>query len=152
MSDLHFDNWAPWSIAEELNYLFWPTKLWFGFIFTGIHLERVTRQGAIHKFDLSWLLGLGQLFYFVFCLLPSLGFILSSATCWHWWCLSWQSGHFRHRRSAVWIPTSAKFYLPIVNQIEKMKIKKNRPGMAHLLKKRSATSSVNEAETVNKAW
>ena len=28
-----------------------------------------------------------------------------------WWWLSWQSGRFLHQRSAVWIPTSAKFLL-----------------------------------------
>ena len=38
--------------------------------------------------------------------------------------------------SEIQIPTSAKFYLPIVrlniNEIEMMNTKKKRPGMAHL--------------------
>ena len=41
--------------------------------------------------------------------------------------------------SEIQIPTSAKFYLPIVrlnrNEIEMMKTKKKRPGMAHLQEK-----------------
>ena len=41
-----------------------------------------------------------------------------------WWWLSWLSGRFRHKRSAVQIPTSAKFYIPIVHLNRKNEIKK----------------------------
>ena len=52
-----------------------------------------------------------------------------------WW-LSWLSSRFRHQRSAVRIPTLAKFYLPIVNwNRKKAKLNKKRWGMAHLGKR-----------------
>ena len=53
-----------------------------------------------------------------------------------WLWLSWQSGCFQFQRSAVRIPSSAKIYIEYftVNCIEKTKIKKKRPGKAHLKK------------------
>ena len=54
-----------------------------------------------------------------------------------WLCLSWQSGRFWHQRFAVRILPLAKFYwycLLSTRYIEKTKIKKKRPGMAHLKK------------------
>ena len=50
-----------------------------------------------------------------------------------WLWLSWYSGRFRYQRSAVRIQSLAKFieHLFTVNCIEKTKIKKQRPGMAH---------------------
>ena len=50
-----------------------------------------------------------------------------------WWWLSWQSGRFRHQRSAVRIPTSAKFLLNNVycQLYWKDENKKKRPGVAH---------------------
>ena len=53
----------------------------------------------------------------------------SIRTTWPWLWRSWQSGRFRHQRSVVWIPTSAKFYLCIsvnCNSV-KTKIEKKRP-------------------------
>ena len=53
---------------------------------------------------------------------------------WH----SWQSGRFRHQRSAVRIPTSAMNYFECISVNcfpEKTKIKKKRLGMAQLKKK-----------------
>ena len=47
--------------------------------------------------------------------------------------LSWQSDCFQFKRSAVRIQSSAKFILNLfVNCIEKTKIKKKKPGKAHL--------------------
>ena len=51
-----------------------------------------------------------------------------------WLWLSWLSGRFRHQRSAVQIQSLALFYMEhlfTVNCVEKTKIKKKRPGMAH---------------------
>ena len=48
--------------------------------------------------------------------------------------LSWQSGLFHHLRSAVQIQSMANFMLSIVYCIEKIKIKKKRPGMDHFQK------------------
>ena len=49
-----------------------------------------------------------------------------------WLRLSWQSGCFPHQRSAVQIPTWAKFYLPIARLAE---LKLRRQEMARLIKK-----------------
>ena len=53
--------------------------------------------------------------------------------------LSWYSGFFRQLRSTVWIQSLAKFLNWILIQstvtIEKTKIKKKRPQMAHFFKK-----------------
>ena len=46
-----------------------------------------------------------------------------------WLWLSWQSGHFQFQRSVVRIPSSANVYT--INCIEKTKIKKKKPGIAH---------------------
>ena len=58
-----------------------------------------------------------------------------------WLWLSWQSGRFQYQRSAVRIQSLAKNYLYqtfVYCQlcIEKTKIKKKRPGMAHFFKKK----------------
>ena len=45
-----------------------------------------------------------------------------------------ERGRFRHQRSAVRIPTLANFIYQLYIEIEKTKIKKKRPGMAHLKK------------------
>ena len=50
-----------------------------------------------------------------------------------WW-LSWQSSRFQHQKTVARIPTSVTFLLNIVYCIEKTKIKKKRPGVAHLKK------------------
>ena len=53
-----------------------------------------------------------------------------------WLWLSWWSGRFQFQRSAVRIQSSAKIYIEFtVNCIEKTKINKKRPGMAHLFLK-----------------
>ena len=52
-----------------------------------------------------------------------------------WLWLSWYNGCFRYQRSAVRIQSLANFYIKhllIVNCNEKTKMKKTRPGMAHL--------------------
>ena len=51
-----------------------------------------------------------------------------------WLWLSWQSGCFKHQRSAVRIQSLAKFYMEhlfTVNCIEKTNINKKMPGMVH---------------------
>ena len=55
-----------------------------------------------------------------------------------WLWRSWQSGRFRHQRSAVRIPTSAIFwtYLSVNNYPENTKVKRKRPGMAQFKKKK----------------
>ena len=45
-----------------------------------------------------------------------------------WWWLSWLSSCFQHQRSAVRIPTSSKFYLPIVHLNRKDKNKEKEVG------------------------
>ena len=55
-----------------------------------------------------------------------------------WLWRSWQSGRFRHQRSAVRIPTSAINYFECISVNcfpEKTKIKKKRLGMAQFKKK-----------------
>ena len=55
-----------------------------------------------------------------------------------WLWLSWQSGRFQYQRSAVRLQSLEKFILNIclfiISCIEKTKINKKRPGMAHFLK------------------
>ena len=66
-----------------------------------------------------------------------------------WFWLSWQSGCFQYQRSAVRIQSLVKFieHLFTVNHIEKAKIKKKRPGMAHFFKKRNETPQLGPAHT-----
>ena len=58
-----------------------------------------------------------------------------------WMWLSWQSGRFRLKRSAVRIQSPAKKYLAfIVNCFEKTKIKKKETGNGHLKTKKVENS------------
>ena len=51
-----------------------------------------------------------------------------------WWWLSWQSSRFLHQRSSGWIVSLAHYYNHFlsVNWIEKTRIMKKMPGMAHI--------------------